>query len=995
MNCDIYIQFGGKDTKIVITSKQVDDFKDKLSDGDFVVTVPSDVSDDMSIQQIVHILFNEVPNTSIKKLGVRETIGHQVLVKALIDLISTSYPELNIDRFNNTNISFVSDVTVDELKQMYPDEMQLLPDTRRDYNMVFIREAYYKGKQLRGRIFNNGREVFVIRSKEDARDFAYTQHKIQEIMKLVSPSEIAEEEDRGDLLRRKYKNKLSKIVEVINNDSRFKNIVDRIKIEQNDQVNLRSIVLDFIYHKSDYSFEIDGTYSNNVINDFARELNHEKVLYEGSESRLASMLRGISYNRELLGKESLYKILKDQFGDAFTLTDKQFASLDKNGMQELLTTYFKGDSILYGVIVESVPNSDFNQQVSLSRDDIIKIYKERRKADDKTSYKVAVTDKLTDNEEENNEIIKSAIGTTIQIDGQEYQLNFNISKDKNGKRSIKYYYIASPLSDSDKIKVTYKGKVLSNIYKDANLGWDTMDFIEEINETDVPDPVVNGRFHGYYIYKINDNYIISKSVINPNLFVISQFNTLEEAKDTVLSINNYQKIAKATYLDLILQESSNNNGLLPSITLPMNVSNRQTIECLNVKLQNPTLVEKVLKSHDVEGALFYSSNRGQVINYYANKFKLDKDELFQILDTPDKVGMFILKLIDLGVTSQSSVQSYEEEQQILTDALNNIEDVNPELLQQAKNIITRRDAIKQALNIVKNANYKQYLIRRAYNVSTDSTKRYRAYLQALTDANVKVDYKGRAVIGNKTQPIDTCITSGMHNLQKFLNETLFAGTEVSVQITSTEELTNGEIDGTPWKNILGDGDKSLINGFVYNNVIYINQSNINNIYDTMYHELFHIALGAIRAQDPDKYDAIISYYSNVLEKLATKGTAALQTKLRSIWKNVEASYKYLAYQDKIEELIVTYLAQQMETSSSTYKIADQTDDSIKKELLGLFNKIERNIAPILETKAVEHTDLGFITSAAQSKQGEMIRQQQITALIEKGISTKEILQNCK
>ena len=995
MNCDIYIKFGGKDTQIVVTSKQVDDFKDKLTDGDFVVTVPSDVPDDMDVSQLVRVLFNEVPNTSIKKLGVRETIGHQVLTKALIDLISTSYPELNIDRFNNTNISFVSNVTIDELKHMYPDEMRILPDTKRDYNMVFIREAYYKGRQLRGRVFNNGREVFIIRSKEDARDFAYTQHRIQEILKLVSPNEIAVEDDRSDLLRRKYKDKLLKIVEAINNDAKFDFIVKRIKEEQNDSPNLRSIVLDFIYHKSDYSFEINGVYSNNVINDFARELNHEKILYEGSESKLASQLRGISYNRELLGKESLYKILKSQFEDKFNLTAKQFASLGKNEMQELLSSYFKGDPILYGVTVESVPESSFNTQVPLSRDDIIKVYKNRRREGDKTSYKVAVTDKLTDDETENQQIIKEAIGTTVLVDGQECQLNFTVSKDKNGKRSIKYYYIASPLNDSDKIKVTYKGKVLDDIYKDANLGWDTMDFIEEINETGVPDPVTNGRFHGYYIYKVKDGYIISKSVINPNLFIISQFNTLQEAKDTVLSINNYQKPSKATYIDLIKAESLNTDGLLPSITLPINVSNRQTIESLDIKLQDPNLVEKTLKSYERESTLFYSSTRGQVINYYSNKFGLDKDELFQILDTPDKVGMFILKLIDSGITSATATLSYDEEQQVLLDALNDVEDVNPELLQEAKNILVRRYTIKQILDTIKNAKYKQYLVRRAYNVSTADTKRYRVYLQSLTDSNIKVDYKGRAIIGDKTQGIDTCITSGMYHLQKFLNDTLFAGTDISVKITSTEELTNGKLGDTPWKTILGEGDKSLIKGFVYNNTIYINQSHLNSVYDTMYHELFHIALGAIRASDPDKYAAIIEYYSEVMEGLATKSTVDLKDRLTYLKKQVDANYAHLAYQDKIEEIIVNYFAEQMETSSSTYRIADPTDDSIKQELLTLFNKIERNIAPILKTKAVEHTDLGFITSAAQSKQSEMIKQQQITALIEKGISTKEILQHCE
>jgi len=78
----------------------------------------------------------------------------------------------------------------------------------------------------------------------------------------------------------------------------------------------------------------------------------------------------------------------------------------------------------------------------------------------------------------------------------------------------------------------------------------------------------------------------------------------------------------------------------------------------------------------------------------------------------------------------------------------------------------------------------------------------------------------------------------------------------------------------------------------------------------MFHEVFHIMFGAIRANDIKNGTHI---YEDILDKYDEEGK-----ELKVIKDRVETSYKNMAYLDKKEEIVVRYLARIMENGSSLF-----------------------------------------------------------------------------
>lgn len=113
------------------------------------------------------------------------------------------------------------------------------------------------------------------------------------------------------MLKDRYEEKLKEIVNLIKTK---KEIVERIKSELNSDVNIQSVVLDYLNHKSEYlsyyfDFGKERLQAGVTLRDFTSELNLEKVIYQDSESPLAAALRGVSIKRNNFSKEDLYNVL--------------------------------------------------------------------------------------------------------------------------------------------------------------------------------------------------------------------------------------------------------------------------------------------------------------------------------------------------------------------------------------------------------------------------------------------------------------------------------------------------------------------------------------------------------------------------------------------------------------------------------------------------------------------------------------------------------------
>lgn len=990
-DCDIYLDFGNN-TRVIVTSKEADSFQPNEDLDTYIVRVPESTKDDLSIEEIVHYMWN---NSIITKPGDPTQLGPKVLGKVIADSIKSGESDLKTAYNKNktkltygystftvpsdTKVSLVPNTTIEELKLAYPEALKLLPKVDRPYNISWLKFVKNQGYTISGRVFANGQEFFVLRTQSDLQQFALTEAKRELIRQYVTADSILPEDDRGSALNDRYQQKLLRVVEQAKNNSE---IVKRIKEEYGEEVNMKTVLLDYLYNKQSYqklfAYQDGDTtrfgYMNIPLRDCINELNHVKVLYQDEESDLAAALRGISYNREKLGKKSLYELLekmykKVEFRGA-PISRKDFNALNKAEMQELLQYYFKGDTILGQFEVEGINQSNGKEQMSLTSKDLQDLYKSRR-GSDKTSYKKAITEALTDDDTENIELLKSKLGTQYKDEnGETYNIIYSIEV-KDGKKHIKAEYVRFNLTDDDVITIKYKGQVLKNLYENTTLGWDTRDYIESVNEDEsVDDPVIDGKYHGYYIFKKSredQNYFISRSVLFPDLYIKGKFKTLKAAKQAVVSYNSVSKVSKATSLDLKIKMQEGTETTYSAV-FDFLVKPQQTVESLDIKFNNITEVNSMLGVR-VENKLFNGKIK-DVVDYYTDlygaayeaKFKTPlRTTLISMLDTPEKAGIFVLKMLD-----------------------NRVMDINKDLSEEQK-----VDIIQRTLQEIDNAPVKQYLVKKVVPFNNS----YRAYLSGWSDMQANVNAVGRVKYQDKDLSTHVCITKSLRNVMNYFNNTLFAGTNVKIQIVSTDTLTNGYYDkGTKWSDILGDSDKSLINGFVYNNVIYINQSNIKKIENTMYHEVFHIVLGAIRANNEEDYIAILSAFEDVLYDLSKK---ELRKSLGYLYNKIEKIYPKLARQDKLEEMVVTYLAQEMEQSSASYFGLDEAKvfDGIKTQLFKIFEDINSKVETALFS--TQGGDSEFLKGFFKEGTNEsMLRNQQATSLMEKSIRNGEIIEDC-
>ena len=892
MECDVILEIGGK--------------------SNFKIDRESSEKELDSLQDIVEYL-DTLPEHKIKQL--------------IYDLQTSSTRVKNSQKYF-LDKQLIGNCSFENLKLRYPEETELIKDIEKPYIITLVDKAYSNGDMLKGRVVVNGVVSYIFRNKFDVQNFAETEHKKHLAEQIIADNDITDQ-----YLSEKYKDKLNIIKD--NYKKNLERITKEVDPTPSEQFTIKHLILDYLNNSSDYTKLIKvGDQiidSGSVLNDFCRELNKQQVINEDSESDLARYLRRLHWKRESFGKYELYKGLVTYIPEfSQEVSEQQFINLDQDGMESLLQKYFKNDIILSNYHVESVGKSA-PQTIRLTKSQVKKLF-ENTLALKNTERKALGELELSNSYEDNISSLEDAQAffqghLNMDIDGEIYTLN--ISKDKD---QIVYSYRGKKLTNDDKVKLKRKGRVLKDEF---NFGYDTMNIFTPVNE----DGVNNGYYKGYYIYnhlnEAGDNiFIVSNSVISPNLYDPAKFKSLKDAKLAVEGFNRSANVSKQTKVGLKQILGSSDGKRYVNLEFPTNVG--QTINSIAYPIGPKT------KLFAQEHNLITTKKPSEIQAFYKQR-GID----ISSLDLPEKIGIFLYAMTENGYSINAMQGKTLED----SDYAN----------------------IRKIIFDINNAPIKQYLVERS---NKNGEGNYTTYIKSLSDSGITINSTGVDLAGN---PPTQSLTSTLFNLKDTLENTLFKDTPIKIVITDNEQLA--QLQDQNGNRIFHDGTDG-VRAFIYDNNLYINQSNAS--INDLLHETFHIVLGAIKAQDMNEgtrnYENILNFYDKKVSQM---------TKNR-----VNDLYRNLAYIDRMEEGVVRHLARQVENGDVFY-YSDRTNEAIdlfRQQFLNIRQNIRKNIKLDLDS------DLGFqssINTLVSSQVGQMQKNRIISNLIEKGIEKGLILENCK
>lgn len=827
----------------------------------------------------------------------------------LFDRLARTVSKINANEQFFLKHQLISNCTFDNLLIRYPKETELIKDLKLPYNITLIDKAYSNGEELKGRIVINGIVSYVFRDRFDVENFAMTEHKKQLAEKNINNDEI-----NDSYLSDKYLDLLKKIKSAYKEES------------------IKDLVINYLNNVSKYTKILDKNSTHpidsaSVLQDFCKELNNEQVFNSDTETDFARHLRRLHYKRTNFGKLEFYDALSTYFPDfSKEYSKQQFIELNVEELNNAIQKYFQDDLIMSKFRVIKADTTKL-EDIKLSKKQEKELFEKVLESKNEQRKALKQSPLSKDQEFSSLEEIESFYKgyAQIEVDGK----IFPIKITQNSKGNFVFSYRDKKITNNDKIKLEQFKNTLGEQF---NFGYDTIDIFQPVNV----DGVKDGWYQGYYIYEhIPENkkpiYLISQSVISPNLYGISQFGSIKDAKSAIEGYNRSSILEKATKIGL------KQRGSKRHVILGFKAQTGQTIESIDYPIK-PTV-----KIQGQEYKLLSTGTMAEAQEYY-KKYNID----ISSLTLPEQVGTFIYAMVEKGY-SVNKLQQY---------TLND-DDFNK---------------INTIIKDIKERKTKQYLVERSIKIEDG---KYTTYLKSLTDSGITVNSTGK---GPSDMDPTGSITNTLFNLKSTLERTVLKGSGIQIKIVDNDTLLSmSDTEGNKlFDNING------IRAFVYNNDIYINQSNAS--LGDMLHETLHIVLGAIKAQDMQNgtrnYLNILDFYN---KKIPVK------YKYR---KDIEQNYKNLAYVDKIEELVVKYISRQIENGDYFY-YEDQTIEAVR-DFAKLFLDLEASIRGTL--KESFDSDMGFMSNMQSLISGNVSQMQKnriITNLIEKGIEKGVILEDCK
>lgn len=837
-----------------------------------------------SLQDIVMYLLQERKNDLSKFI---ESLGNS---KTKINLSEEMFQKKRI----------INNCTFDELITMYPEQMDKIKDLKKDYYITLITGAYSAGTKLHGRVEVNGIITYVLTNEYDVQNFANTEYKKHLLEKAL--------DENGILIDDNYLNpKYQKLLELIAKQYNFKSIKD--------------LIIDYLDNKSKYNDKVfqdeQGKliYTRSKLNDFCRELENEEVYNEDTESAMSNQLRYINYKREQFTRRELFDVLSVYNSE---LDEQTFLTMDEESIKQTLIELFKNDLVMsqYEIVKVQSPEKVIKTLNKTQEKELFKrVNNQKSEQNKKTSY-----DELTGKDK-----LEFYSGNMyITLDNQTYQLSLN--------EDDKFTYVKYNWEDSkiffEKIKPTIK-----NIYNlSDSFGYDTLKAFQPVDK----EGVVNGYYEGYYIYEHTPvgektQYIVSKSIINPDVYGVSVKGSISDAKLEIKSRNRSANVLKATKLNLKQKTDE------ISIPLDIKTNKGEILESINYKI-NP-----VFELPSQEFSLLETKKMDEIKKFYLENYNID----FSKLNTPESVGTAVVALASKGFNIKNLDQNIDRE---------------------------------QMQNIVNEVSDKQYDIKQYYvAASILKNGKYITYLRAITDENKVATSEGFIInnAGDKNPKLpQLSLTEQLNNLKSSINNLFFKNSNMTIELTNDAFLKQmKDSNGNSLFESTND-----IKAFIHNNTIYINQNKAN--VSDLIHETLHIMLGVLKVRNFEMYEKLLKWYD---EKRIKEN--------KDLREQVNTTYKGLAYIDRLEELVVIHWARQISRNKKFYysktDVMNEIMQGLENDFQGIYKSIQTNI------KVKNRSDFEFGSFTEKDLLTEMQKRRLVTNAIEKGKNNGDIIEDCK
>lgn len=835
------------------------------------------------------------------------------------------------------NHRFVSNTTLDGLKEKYPDLKSAFPNLLTEDTPIIINcnKMQLNGNNYFGRIIDaSGKEIYFINNFYGAQklfNYLDIKNKIKQAVQNLSLNEDLKEysSDLQDIAK-KYKTSIEELLlDYLDNKQKFKPF----------KTQSGTLIIPFKVLNGAYS-KISNKYNNalgktdlalllyNINKETKNRFNYKinfNTLRRNLELLLDNVPSSVEWNN--MSNDEIVGYLKSIFADDPKLIKAKIKVTggDQEVEYEDITD------------IEKEWNKYRNENQEISYDTYENLIKMAKTQPERAILQLQGAFPDAKISFENDKfVVKKPVGktATVKVSQSELQqiwseraipnqLSLKEALEKNPNSVIDYF---KGIYNTENVKIVknklqvsydsakYKPKEILISFPWSSLG-EVYDFGYNSNYLFSPvddDNIHNGVYHGAYIYKYfngkTTHYAISRSIISPNSYAAT-YSTLEGAKAKIDEWNNTQ----------IIEEHS-----LYTIKTYRYIPRVSFIEESNLKSGSilTTLDIELPRINKVTG-IFYTAIKGTVPQFY----QIFRDiSNIKSLETPEQAAAFIYLFY-----------------QKLRDLKSN-KDVN-------QLIFEHRDEGAQIVTEILNAPKKSYFI--------ENKQGKEATLKLLKDNGNDIDISGKFkdAEGN-LKAANFLSTSDMEAAIDYFNNKL------GLNIKS---ITQSELIEIAKENKFSPNG---VRAFILNGDIYINSSNAN--ISDLFHELSHIFLGILKAKDIHAYERVIAKYT--------------KSKRFGITKNyIDRVYQNFAQQDKIEECVADIIAEDMAKTQSLAEVF-KGEDFIEQ-----FSAISDDFKKLLQ----ESDNNGLAFKTIYDKEA-LNRNTRLTTFIKDNIQNGKIIEfNCQ
>lgn len=806
------------------------------------------------------------------------------LAQRLRSAKSTKLTDREAKKFN-----FISNTTPEELLEAYPDLKENFSDLvfSPEDNYILVRNNSMKinGNEYYGKYYDaKGNTVFFIKGKYGALHF-FQYYKAKQ---LINSS-----------------------LEQLTIDN--KKLAEELRIIRNHykKNSNQELLLDFLDNKQTYkSFNLDGKTINTVkvLNDTLSILTKTNIrnksgLYQAIENEVKKELNSNNKYDWEVNSSKLFPVLQIYFQDALSKKGiksvEDFDKLSADDTKTLLKDLFESDVKLMQTIIYvkgggQVEVTKDAKTKTIPQTKINEIWKKYIK-EFNTAHNTELTTlnkALKNNLKEVNMFLTEYMYqflTDINHENAEAKI---IEEEGKKKIQITYTEPASIVTKQENKTITMKfpWSTLGNFHQYAYDNLSIWSPVKKIENTETADFDEDGMYDGVYIFEyynpktVSTEYAISRHLINP-YSTASVYTSLQDAKNKIKEWNiKHSIIDNSLY---ILKQHKDDPRT--SVLNLKDVRTGQIITSLDVTLppiqiNNMPSFMKMLINETLP--LFHQ--------YFSDIERIKE------LNTPEKAAIFLFKFYD---------QIYKEFAKDKKNNEKNFRQLIKKNIPLANNII----------DVINSAKPKHYLVERfiRYNKGQNNF----AYLRRLSgDGSVIEMYQDR----DKVYPTIADLNKAADHFNKKYN--------LNINVYSREELNEFVKEQQKiYPDFQLDED---IRAFVLNGKIYINGAKAD--VSDMFHEMGHIFLGLIKAKNPESYKNLVTYFQTKFKDRFINKLGAMQDK-----------YKGFSMQDKIEETIVSIMAEDMFQKNSLTIGFVGTD--FDEEFNDIFTQVQEDFDSIIHT----------------------------------------------